>query len=159
MFLRRVLTSGVCIHATCCAGTYIEVAGRFTMTLMHDALHFLETQLDDYKAAFAALETKYNQVQEQLFAEQERGRDLNQVQERLRCCYRDFECQLLAEQERVWRRRKPCAGPAPSCCQRVANTRSPAVLAPSCPARTASPPHGCAAREPERISLSSVPLG
>ena len=64
-----------------------------------------------------ALETKYNQVQEQLFAEQERGRDLNQVQERLR----DFECQLLAEQERVWRRRKPCAGPAPSCCQRVAN--------------------------------------
>ena len=43
-----------------------------------------------------ALETKYNQVQEQLFAEQERGRDLNQVQERLR----DFECQLLAEQER-----------------------------------------------------------
>ena len=129
------------------------------MTLMHDALHFLETQLDDYKAAFAALETKYNQVQEQLFAEQGRGRDLNQVQERLRCCYRDFECQLLAEQERVWRRRKPCAGPAPSCCQRVANTRSPAVLAPSCPARTASPPHGCAAREPERISLSSVPLG
>ncbi|MGB1604013.1 MAG: hypothetical protein ACPIOQ_65380, partial [Promethearchaeia archaeon] len=69
------------------------MAGRFTMTLMHDALHFLETQLDDYKAAFAALETKYNQVQEQLFAEQERGRDLNQVQERLR----DFECQLLAE--------------------------------------------------------------
>ena len=96
MFLRRVLTSGVCTHATCCASTYIEVAGRFTMTLMHDALHFLETQLDDYKAAFAALETKYNQVQEQLFAEQERGRDLNQVQERLR----DFECQLLAEQER-----------------------------------------------------------
>ena len=56
------------------------------MTLMDDALHILETELGDYKAAFAALETKNNQVQEQLFAEQERSRDL--------------ECKLREEQER-----------------------------------------------------------
>ena len=86
MFFRRVLTRGVCTHGTCCAGTDIEVAGRFTMTLMDDALHILETELGDYKAAFAALETKNNQVQEQLFAEQERSRDL--------------ECKLREEQER-----------------------------------------------------------